>query len=98
MSAMIFTTVVRTFLRAGIRAASDLVNFSRRYVEQGIDVDPIQVQAYQMIDSTVRQSPITLDFAAKFLEEIDLIMEKIISGIPRDIFNIRTSQSPGTRK
>lgn len=80
MSSMIFTTVVRIFLRAGIRAATDLVKFSRGYIEQGIDVDPIHIQAYQMLDSTIRQSPISLEFAGKFLEEIDAIMEKILSG------------------
>lgn len=81
MSSMIFTTVVRIFLRAGIRAATDLLKFSRGYIEQGIDVDPIHIQAYQMLDSTIRQSPISLEFAGKFLEEIDAIMEKILSGL-----------------
>jgi len=82
MSSMIFTTVVRIFLRAGIRAATDLLKFSRGYIEQGIDVDPIHIQAYQMLDSTIRQSPISLEFAGKFLEEIDAIMEKILSENP----------------
>ena len=79
---MIFTTVVRTFLRAGIRASSDLDSFSRRYVEQGTDLEPIHQHAYTMLESTVRQSPISLEFAAKFLEEIDAVMEKILAGIP----------------
>lgn len=33
-----------------------------------------------MLESTVRQSPISLEFAAKFLEEIDAVMEKILAG------------------
>ena len=81
MASMIFTTTVRTFLRAGIRASTDLVLFSRRYVEQGTDVEPIHQHAYAILDSTVRQSPISLEFAAKFLEEIDAVMEKILAGI-----------------
>jgi len=81
MSAMIFTSVVRMFLRAGIRGAADLVSFAKRYVEQGVDVEPIHVHAYSMLDSMTRQSPISLEFAAKFLEEIDQIMDKIMSGI-----------------
>lgn len=82
MASMIFTTVVRTFLRAGIRASSDLVSFSKRYVEQGTDVEPIHQHADTMLESTVLQSPISLEFAAKFLEEIDAVMEKILAGIP----------------
>ena len=78
---MIFTTVVRTFLRAGIRAATDLVKFARNYVEQGTDVEPVHIHAHTMLEATVNQSPVSLEFAAKFLEEIDLIMEKILSGI-----------------
>lgn len=80
MASMIFTTVVRTLLRAGIRASTDLVSFSKRYVEQGTDVEPIHQHAYTMLESTVRQSPISLEFAAKFLEEIDAVMEKILTG------------------
>jgi len=83
MAAMIFTTVVRTFVRAGVRASSDLVNFAKRYVEQGTDVEPVHAHAYTMLESTIRQSPISLEFASKFLEEIDVVMEKILSGIPR---------------
>jgi len=78
---MIFTTVVRTFLRAGIRASTDLVKFAKQYVEEGTDVEPVHVHALTMLETTVNQSPISLDFAGKFLEEIDLIMEKILSGI-----------------
>lgn len=77
---MIFTSIVRTLLRAGIRASTDLVIFSKRFVEQGTDVEPIHQHAYTMLESTVRQSPISLEFAAKFLEEIDAIMEKILAG------------------
>jgi Mediator complex subunit 16 len=80
-ASMIFTTVVRTFLRAGIRASTDLVNFSKRYVESGMDVEPVHVQAYTVLESTLRQSPISLEFGAKFLEQIDSVMEKILSGI-----------------
>jgi hypothetical protein len=80
MASMIFTTVVRTFLRAGIRATTDLINFSKRFIEQGVDVEPVHVHAYTMLESTVRQSPISLEFAAKLLEEIDAIMEKIMAG------------------
>jgi len=76
---MIFTTVVRTFLRAGIRATTDLINFSKRFIEQGVDVEPVHVHAYTMLESTVRQSPISLEFAAKLLEEIDAVMEKILA-------------------
>jgi len=78
---MIFTTVVRMFLRAGIRASSDLVKFAKQYVEQGTDVDWVHVQACKMLETTVNQSPVSLEFAGKFLEEIDSIMEKILSGI-----------------
>ena len=77
---MIFTSVVRTFLRAGIRASTDLLSFAKRYVEQGVDVEPVHIHAYTMLESAIRQSPITLEFAAKFLEEIDTVMEKILSG------------------
>ena len=77
---MIFTSVVRTFLRAGIRASTDLLSFAKRYVEQGVDVEAVHVHAYTMLESATRQSPITLEFAAKFLEDIDTIMEKILSG------------------
>jgi hypothetical protein len=77
---MIFTTIVRTFLRAGIRASTDLLSFAKRYVEQGVDVEPVHIHAYTMLESTIRQSPISLEFAAKFLEDIDTIMEKILSG------------------
>jgi len=80
MSAMIFTTIVRMLLRAGIRGASDLVTFAKRYVEQGVDVEPIHVHAYSMLESITRQSPISLEFGAKLLEEIDQIMDKIMSG------------------
>ena len=80
MASMIFTTVVRTLLRAGIRASTDLVSFFKRYVEQGTDVEPIHQHAYTMLESTVRKSPISLEFAAKFLEEIDSVMEKILAG------------------
>jgi hypothetical protein len=80
MASMVFTSIVRTFLRAGIRAASELVIFSKRYVEQGVDVEPVHIHAYSMLESVTRQSPISLEFAAKFLEEIDAIMEKILSG------------------
>ena len=68
------------FLRAGIRASSELVIFAKRYVEQGVDVEPVHIHAYSMLESVTRQSPISLEFAAKFLEEIDAIMEKILSG------------------
>jgi len=84
MASLIFTTVVRTFLRATIRASTDLVSFSKRYVEQGTDVEPIHKHAYTMLESTVRQSPISLEFATKFLEEIDAVMEKILAGTPFD--------------
>jgi len=85
MSAMIFTSVVRMFLRAGIRGAADLVSFAKRYVEQGVDVEPIHIHAYSMLDSMTRQSPISLEFASKFLEEIDQIMDKIMSGTCLDV-------------
>lgn len=77
---MVFTSIVRMFLRAGIRASSELVIFAKRYVEQGVDVEPMHIHAYSMLESVTRQSPISLEFAAKFLEEIDAIMEKILSG------------------
>jgi len=77
---MVFTSIVRMFLRAGIRASSELVIFAKRYVEQGVDVEPVHIHAYSMLESVTRQSPISLEFAAKFLEEIDAIMEKILSG------------------
>ena len=77
---MLFTTVVRTFLRAGIRATNDLLSFAKRYAEQGVDVEPIHVHACTMLESVTRQSPINLEFAAKFLEDIDQIMEKILTG------------------
>ena len=94
---MMFTTVTRTFLRAGIRAAADVVNFTKRFVEQGIDVEPIHIHAYEMLESTIRQSPISLDFAGKFLEEIDAIMEKILPGTSRmTITNIRPPQQTRT--
>src|SRR5271169_433376 len=87
MASMIFTNVVRTFLRAGIRASTDLLSFAKRYVEQGVDVEPVHIHAYTILESATRQSPISLEFAAKFLEEIDNVMEKIISGIA--LFHIR---------
>jgi hypothetical protein len=80
MASMIFTSVVRTFLRAGIRASSDLLGCAKRYIEQGTDVEPAHIQAYTMLESITRQSPISIEFAIKFLEEIDIIMEKILSG------------------
>jgi hypothetical protein len=80
MASMVFTSIVRMFLRAGIRASSELVIFAKRYVEQGVDVEPMHIHAYSMLESVTRQSPISLEFAAKFLEEIDAIMEKILSG------------------
>jgi Mediator complex subunit 16, C-terminal len=82
MASMIFTTVVRTFLRAVIRASSDLIKFSARFIESNLDVEPVHVHANTMLQSSVNQSPISLDFAGKFLEEIDLIMEKILSENP----------------
>lgn len=81
MASMIFSSVVRTFLRAGIRASTDLLSFAKRYVEQGVDVEPVHIHAYTMLESAVRQSPISLDFAGKFLEDIDVAMEKIPFGI-----------------
>lgn len=80
MASMIFTNVVRTFLRAGIRASTDLLIFAKRYAEQGVDVGPVHIQAYTMLESATRQSPISLEFAGKFLDEIDQVMEKILSG------------------
>jgi hypothetical protein len=77
---MIFTTVVRTFLRAGIRASVDLIAFAKKYIETGAEVEPIHIQAYKMLESMTRQSPVSLEFAAKFLEDIDAVMEKIMSG------------------
>jgi len=85
MASMIFTNVARTFLRAGIRASTDLLTFARRYAEQGVDVEPVHKHAYTMLESATRQSPITLEFAGKFLEEIDQVMEKILSGRPPQI-------------
>jgi hypothetical protein len=82
MASMIFTNVVRSFLRAGIHASTDLLSFAKKFVENGIDVEPVHIQAYTMLESAVRQSPISLEFAVKFLEEIDAIMEKILSGKP----------------
>lgn len=81
MASMIFSSVVRTFLRAGIRASTDLLSFAKRYVEQGVDVEPVHIHAYTMLESAVRQSPVSLDFAGKFLEDIDGAMEKIPFGI-----------------
>ena len=100
MASMIFTTIVRTFLRAIIRASADLIRFSIRFIEQGVDVEPAHIHANTMLESTVNQSPISLDFAAKFLEEIDLIMEKILSGIPprNESTEGRTSQQSGNRE
>jgi hypothetical protein len=97
MASMVFTSIVRTFLRAGIRAASELVIFSKRYVEQGVDVEPVHIHAYSMLESVTRQSPISLEFAAKFLEEIDAIMEKILSGTstPKPKLMDRTSKQAG---
>lgn len=77
---MIFTTVVRTFIRAGVRASADLAAFAKRYIEQGTDVEPVHIHAYTMLESAFRQSPISLEFAAKFIEELDGVMEKILSG------------------
>ena len=81
---MIFTSVVRIFLRAGIRASTDLLSFAKRYVEQGVDVEPVHIHAYTMLESAIRQSPISLEFAGKFLEDIDTAMEKIIFSIITD--------------
>lgn len=81
MASMIFGSVVRTFLRAGIRASTDLLSFAKRYVELGVDVEPVHIHAYTMLESAVRRSPISLEFAGKFLEDIDGAMEKIPSGI-----------------
>jgi len=81
MASMVFTSIVRTFLRAGIRAASELILFSKRYVEQAVDAEPAHIHAYRMLESVTRQSPVSLEFAARFLEEIDAIMEKILSGM-----------------
>lgn len=82
MASMIFTNFVRTFLRAGIRASTDLLAFSKRYAEQGMDVESVHIQAYTMLESATRHSPITLEFAGKFLDEIDVVMEKILAGSP----------------
>jgi hypothetical protein len=79
-ASMIFSTVVRVFLRAGIRAATDLVKFSKQYVEQGTDVEKVHIHANEMLEAAVNQSPVSIEFAGKLLEEIDLIMEKILSG------------------
>ena len=83
MASMIFTNVVRTFLRAEIRASTDLLTFAKRYAEQGIDVEPVHNHAYIMLESATRQSPITLEFAGEFLDAIDQVMETILSGEPQ---------------
>jgi len=87
---MIFTNVVRTFLRAGIRASNDLLAFAKRYADQDVDVEPVHKHAYTMLESATRQSPITLEFAGKFLDEVDQVMEKILSGTPANIILVLT--------
>jgi hypothetical protein len=90
---MIFTNVVRAFLQAEIRASTDLLSFAKRYVEQGVDVEPVHVHAYTLLESAIRQSPISLEFAAKFLEDIDAVMEKILSGT-RSLYHVADARTP----